>query len=194
MDHEIWKDIKDYEGLYKVSNLGRVKSLKRRIELKGKNQFTDFTTFKEIEGKEIKPSINYKGYCQLSLYKNGKSKNKQVHRLVAEAFIENPFNKPTVNHINGNKLDNRVDNLEWATNKEQTEHLIKVLNHKSVISDKCRKRQIELHQRKVIRNDGIIFNSIKEASNGNETLRKHINMCCRGKRATAGGYGWSYYG
>lgn len=186
MDHEIWKDIKDYEGLYKVSNLGRVKSLKRRIELKGKNQFTDFTTFKEIEGKEIKPSINYKGYCQLSLYKNGKSKNKQVHRLVAEAFIENPFNKPTVNHINGNKLDNRVDNLEWCTNSENIIHAY--YNNLIDITKKYKK----INQYDLKGNFIKQWNSMKEAGEKLNICSQNISKCCRGLRKKAYNYVWRY--
>lgn len=167
---EIWKDVKGYEGIYKISDYGSLKSNKN---------------YK-------KASVNKYGYYQTTLYKNGKKRNALVHRLVAEAFLPNPNNKPTINHKDGNKLNNRVDNLEWATNKEQTNHSINVLGNKSVISDKCRKRQIELHQRKVKRSDGMVFESIKIASDGNESLRKHINACCRGQRKTAGGYSWEY--
>ena len=167
---EEWRDVKGYEGFYQVSDLGNLKSNK---------------------GYK-KASINQDGYYQTTLYKNGVKRNVLVHRLVAEAFLPNPYNKPTVNHIDGNKLNNKLDNLEWATNKEQTQHAIKKLGFKSVISDKCRKRQIELHQRKVKRSDGIVFESIKIASDGNESLRKHINACCRGQRKTAGGYSWEY--
>lgn len=167
---EEWRDVKGYEGFYQVSDLGNLKSNK---------------------GYK-KASINQDGYYQTTLYKNGVKRNVLVHRLVAEAFLPNPYNKPTVNHIDGNKLNNKLDNLEWATNKEQTQHAIKKLGFKSVISDKCRKRQIELHQRKVKRSDGIVFESIKIASDGNESLRKHINACCKGKRKTAGGYSWEY--
>lgn len=166
---EIWKIIDDYDN-YKISNLGNLKS----------------------KSKRIKKCINRDGYYQVSLYKNGNKKSILVHRLVAMTFIPNPLNKPTVNHIDGNKLNNNVSNLEWATCKEQQYHSRNVLGHNTIISDKCRKKQIELHQRKVKRSDGIAFNSIKEASNGNETLRKHINDVCLGKRKQAGGYGWQY--
>ena len=98
---EIWKDIEGYEGLYQVSNLGRVKSLERIY--KNRKSF----------------SITNKGYYRMPLYKNGKQKCHHIHKLVAKAFILNPENKPTVDHIDRNKQNNCVDNLRWATYKEQ---------------------------------------------------------------------------
>lgn len=189
---EEWRDIEGYEGLYQISNQGRLKSLKRVIPLHGKNQFSEFDAQKTIQERIMNVSINGYGYCQSSLYKNGKFKTKLIHQLVARAFIPNPENKPTVNHIDGDKTNNCVDNLEWATSKEQTQHLMKELGFKSVISDKCRKRQIELHKKKVKRSDGMIFNSIKEASFGDNKLRRHISEVCLGKRKRAGGYSWEY--
>ena len=104
---EIWKDIKGYEGLYQVSNLGRVKSLERMM----KNRKCE-----EI----IKvPSLGGKGYYRLPLCNNGINKYYFVHRLVAEAFKPNKENKPTVDHIDRNKTNNCVSNLRWATYKEQ---------------------------------------------------------------------------
>lgn len=106
-DDEIWRDVPGYEGLYQVSNKGRVKSLHT---YHGKYQ------------KILRASTS-KGYQQVILLKN-KVKCFFVHRLVAQAFIPNPENKPTVNHINGIKSDNRVENLEWADGYEQMRHAI----------------------------------------------------------------------
>ena len=103
MEEEIWKPIKDYEGLYEVSNLGRVKSLNYR------------KTGKE---KILKNMKNNNGYLVVGLTKNGKRKNYLIHRLVAEAFIPNTEGKPHIDHINTIKNDNSVENLRWVTNKE----------------------------------------------------------------------------
>ena len=96
---EIWKDIKDYEGLYQISNLGRIKSLY--------NYRRDGTNI-------LKPKIKH-GYYQIGLRKNGIRKFYNVHRLVAIAFIPNPNNLPCVNHKDENKLNNNINNLEWCT-------------------------------------------------------------------------------
>ena len=99
---EIWKDIKNYEGLYQVSNFGKVKSLPR----KGTQTNTE---------KILKVSYTYNGYERVSLHKNNKDKRYLVHRLVAETFIPNPNNYPQVNHKDENKINNNVSNLEWCT-------------------------------------------------------------------------------
>lgn len=103
MEEEIWKPIKDYEGLYEISSLGRVKSL--NYNRTGKK-------------KILKNMKNSNGYLVVSLTKFGKQKNYLIHRLVAEAFIPNPEGKPHIDHINTIKNDNSIENLRWVTNKE----------------------------------------------------------------------------
>ncbi|MDD5363601.1 MAG: NUMOD4 motif-containing HNH endonuclease [Ignavibacteria bacterium] len=114
MQNEIWKDIPDYEGIYKASNLGNIKSLKNKKE------------------KILSPAINDKGYYKVVLYKNKIKKTKLGHRLVAIAFIPNPENKPEVNHKDGNPLNNNIDNLEWNTKLENVRHAFRtgLVNHK----------------------------------------------------------------
>ena len=103
---EQWKDIPDYKGHYKASNLGRIKSLKK---------LKDFI---------LKINLSYRGYCYVILYRNSKPEYFLVHRVVAKTFIPNPENKPEVNHKgkDGNKLDNRVCSLEWSTRSENMIH------------------------------------------------------------------------
>ena len=109
---EIWKDIKEYEGLYQISNLGRVKRLKfinRHLNFK--------------KERILKPyKDGGKNYFIIALYKNGKREYKQIHRLVAEAFIPNTNNFPLVNHKDENKTNNYVNNLEWCTCKYNTNY------------------------------------------------------------------------
>lgn len=125
---EIWEPIVGYEGLYEVSNIGRVFSLKKNIVL---------------EPSITKPSIRWiytkKGntnpYFKIDLIKNNKRKNFLIHRLVAQAFLENPENKPVVNHLNEITTDNRVQNLQWCTNSENIKH--------SIMRKKQRKLKVE---------------------------------------------------
>lgn len=112
---EIWKDIKDYEGVYKVSNFGRIKVLSKKLK-------NDKTTEEIIK----KPSKIPKGYLRIGLYKNGKPKYFYVHRLVAEAFLENNNNYPCVNHKDLNPTNNHLENLEWISYKDNNSYK----NHK----------------------------------------------------------------
>lgn len=108
LPNEVWKDIKGYEGLYRVSNYGRVKSLKRN------------TACERI----LKPRLDKGGYLYINLSKNGICKSKKVHRLVGDCFILNLKHKPQINHIDGNKTNNYVNNLEWSTAAENARHAV----------------------------------------------------------------------
>lgn len=116
---EIWKNIINYENLYQISNYGRIKSLERIII----NKYNEKRLFKE---KMLSCCINENGYYRIGLQKNKLNQEYfKVSRLVAIHFINNPENKPQVNHIDGNKLNNYYENLEWVTAKENTVHAYK---------------------------------------------------------------------
>jgi len=104
MKKQIWKDVKGYEGIYKVSNTGLIKNIKRN--------------------KILATRTTYDKYLRINLNKNGNKKTFKIHRLVADAFIPNPHNKPTVNHIDGNKQNNMLDNLEWMTFKDNYQYYL----------------------------------------------------------------------
>ena len=114
-----WKEIKGYEGSYEVSNLGEVRSMDRNIKYSN-------GTIVPYKGKLKKQSIDKYGYAYVGLYLNQNHKQGMIHRLVANAFIDNIDNKPQINHIDGNKLNNHVDNLEWVTAQENLTHAVDI--------------------------------------------------------------------
>ena len=138
---EVFRDIEGYEGLYQVSNLGRVKSLER-------DYIAGNGGIRHIEEHYLRQTETYKGYLRVTLLKNGKRSSKQVHRLVAEAFIPNPDNKPQVDHIDGNKQSNIASNLRFATNKENSNNPNTVSKNRHPHSEEWREKMSKIRKGK----------------------------------------------
>lgn len=145
--------------------------------------------------KKIKP-YNSRGYLRVTLSKNNVNTHKSVHRLVAEAFIPNPGNKPQVNHKNGIKTDNRVENLEFCTASENTKHAFDVLGRKANKpwlnkfgkDNYLSKLVLQIQDGKIIAE----FYGTQEAERKTNIKSSNIRKCCKGIRNTAGGYQWKY--
>lgn len=183
--NEEWRDIVGFDGKYQISSLGNVRNIKTM--------------------KQLKSSKTQSGYCDVKLYDRNQRKNVhfRVHRLVATAFIDNPECKRTVNHIDGDKNNNTVSNLEWATHKENLRHA-----HDTgliVASDKQRQsasrnimqnRLLAKPEKRCffIDHDGCRkeFASLKAAAVAVEGVSSAISMCCQGKRNSYKGFKWGY--
>ena len=172
---EIWKDVPGYEGLYQVSNMGRVKSL-------------IVSRAHPIAPRILALSEDRKGYLRCRL----KDRSVPIHRLVAVAFIQNPGNKPQVNHIDGNKKNNCTENLEWVTNTENQRHAfnlgLKTTSHLTKATSK------PVVQYSKFGNYVAKFKSENEASRKTGICQSSITACCNKKkhRKTAGGYIWRF--
>ena len=187
---EIWKDVVGYEGLYEVSNEGRVKSKQRIVT-------TSVGTKRKIEECILKPlNSKVKRYYHVSLYKNGKQKLHSVHRIVSIAFIDNPGSKKEVNHIDGDVSNNKVNNLEWVTRSENALHAYKTGLQKPNFK-KSLEIAAERRRRKVAKLDydgNLIesYNSITEAKKSIKQGAGNISAVLSGKRQKAGGFKWIY--
>lgn len=195
----MWKDVKGYEGIYKVSE--------------------DATIYSEYSKRVLKTNKASSGYETVSLCKDGKCLTKTVHRIVAEAYLPHESSQYlVVNHINGNKLDNRLENLEWITHKENTHHAIELgimkvhgedhpfygKKHREESKEKMRQSKLgkcgvehprstpiakcDLHTRDIIE----VFESQRIAAKKCGLSQGNINMVLRGRRSQTGGFYWKY--
>ena len=179
-----WCDIIGYENEYQINQFGEIRTLKDSPKLK--------------KYDVLKPQISKRnGYVYQMLYKNGKEKLLRVHRLVAMAFLPNPNNLPQVNHKDGNKQNNSVDNLEWCEQSDNMKHAYK--NGLQIPSENQRKAIIntnKLKQKKVCQiKDGEVINTfsgISEASRQTKISISCISRCCNLKRKSTNGYEWRF--
>lgn len=182
-ENEIWKDIPEYEGLYQASNLGRIKSLERFR--KGENG-----CLISVKERILKPSINHKGYYRIQLCKQSIVKAYQVHRLVWSAFNGPIPEGLQVNHINEVKTDNRLENLNLMTAKENINY--------GTRNERSAKKKINGKKSKPVLWYDLQDNFIKEFPSLMQVCRelgfnqRHICECCNGKLKTAYGYKWKY--
>lgn len=158
---ETWRALPEYGGRYEVSNLGALRSKRHGA---------------------LRPFINRDGYLVATLSVEGQRIRTGVHRLVASAFLPNPENKAQVNHINGNKQDNRVENLEWMTCSENNLHRRRVLNG----GGGRPKRPV------CCIDTGVEYGSITEAAKATGAPLEKILACCKGDRKTTHGLRWAY--
>lgn len=184
---EIWKDIPSYEGYYQASNLGKIKSLKRIIMRKDGKPYLQ-------KEQLLKPGRNRKGYLHCNLTKNFKQTNISVHRLVAITFIDNPNNLPQINHIDGNKENNSVDNLEWISNYDNMQHsIITGIRNVKKITDNLKKvNSRKVNQYDLDGNFIKAWDSIKDIQMELKIPNQNISKVCQGKRKKAHNYIFKY--
>lgn len=177
---EVWKDIEGYEGIYQISNQGRVKCLPKDVVS------TKYGHVRHYPERIAKVYSRPKGYLYVELSKDGKAKKVSIHRLVAEHFIPNVEDKPQVNHIDGNKVNNKVDNLEWVTASENIKHA-----HNNSLRGEFHKG-IAVEQYTMSGEFVRRFKSINKASKITGIDYSTIKKNCEGIFKQAGGYLWRY--
>ena len=195
---EEWRPVVGYEGLYEVSNMGRVRSVKRTV-------WDSRGYYKIIQERIRKPRKNNNGYLQVFLHKEGKRKNCTIHRLVAQAFLPNPDNLPEVNHKDENPLNNNINNLEWCTRKYNQNYGTRNIRAGKSISktntnnpklSKALTNNPKLSKSVIAisKVSGLIveFSSIREAERQLGISHSDITKCCKGKKKSAGNYYWMY--
>lgn len=170
LDYDQWLSIPGSPN-YSANRLGMVKGPKKLLE----------------------PQLGVGGYYYVNLYKDRKIKRCRIHRVIAEVFVPNPENKPQVNHKDGNKGNNRADNLEWATASENQLHKCHVLGKLPVNLDEARKIHIKRCSKSVICIEtGEKFPSIKSAAKSSGLWAQNIHKVCHGVLKTTGGYHWRF--
>lgn len=185
---EIWKDIKGYEGLYQVSNLGRVRGVEKLVRSK-------HSSIKTVKARLLNSSSYKSGYKYVTLSSGGFRRKHKIHRLVATAFIPNTQNKREVNHLNGIKSDNRRDNLEWCTSSENQKHAFKIglqvcMNHLRVGANNPNSRCVDMFSQ-----SGVLirkYDSMASAARDLKVSKSPISQACRLGNIKVRGYVFKY--
>lgn len=185
LKNEIWKDVVGFEGIYQVSNEQRIK----RIAL------SKITNNLKVDYQErtVKTRLDKKGYVILNLCKNSEKFNTSLHRIIAKAFIANPENKPQVNHINGVKNDNKIENLEWTTSSENVIHSYRRLGKKSNTLGKLNRCGKKVACYDLLGDLKVTFLSTMDAQRNLKISNSNISAVCLGRKNKTNGYIFKYY-
>ena len=191
--NEIWKPIKGYEGFYEASNLGNVRSVDRVILSTANILHTEHTQLRK--GRVLKQGNGRAGYKLVVLQRDGKRKTKYTHRVIATTFIDNPDNKPCIDHINGDHTDNRAENLRWCTQQENIKNPNTIHKNLDILrynaSNNCKAKTILQLDKDSLE----IIQEIPPKSSYFEDMgyiRAYITIACRNRSKNAYGYKWAY--
>jgi len=183
----MWKPVKNWEHLLEVNKFGAVRTIDRMVKARGGR-------YRRCSSVVKTPHLTLNGYMALHVYYQGKYKDLYLHRILAETFIPNPENKRTINHIDGVKTNNRLSNLEWATDSENIKHAwrtgLRTYTGKMLSAAYKRRKKVTKYSMQGLPICSYV--GVKLAANENGTQPSHINSVCKGSRNSAGGYKWKY--
>ena len=183
MQNEIWRDISEFKGFYQISNMGRVR---RIADYSNQNSH-----WKLKEPRILNNRVSSTGYLRVVLSINGKHYDRYIHRLVANEFVDNPYGYKEVNHLDGDKTNNKADNLEWCTRSQNNSHAYKIgLKQVSGCCGKLKKKvaQIDTKTNKITR----IFESIDSVSKEFNCNHSSVTNCCMKRFKTLKGFKWRF--